>query len=178
MKTKRRVTGLFALALLGSAVWLWLPRGGLTHSPDVSVTNLQGEQLRLADLKGRPLLVNFWATSCSACITEITHLTELHDEYAPQGLRIIGIAMPYDPPNRVIALSEARQIPYDIALDVQGKATAAFGDIRLTPSSFLIAPDGRIVLHQVGDLDAEKVRSLILDMLARMDYPRQQLARY
>lgn len=175
MRTKRVVTGLFALALLGGAGWLWLPRAGLAHSPDISITNLQGEQLRIADLQGRPLLVNFWATSCSACITEIPRLIELYNEFAAQGLRIIGIAMPYDPPNRVIALSEAKQIPYDIALDVQGKATMAFGDIRLTPSSFLIAPDGKIVLHEVGDLDAEKVRSLILDMLARIDHPRRQL---
>ena len=176
MKAKDTLLGLFALALVGGLGLLWLAPAGLTRSPDIAVTTLQGEELRLAQLQGRPLLVNFWATSCPGCIKEMPHLAELYRELAPQGFRIIGIAMAYDPPNHVIALSEAREIPYDIALDIQGQAAKAFGDVRLTPSSFLIAPDGRIVHRKVGEMNLDKVRTLILNMLARTENARPQLA--
>jgi peroxiredoxin len=92
-------------------------------------------------------------------------LIELYDELAPQGLEIIAIAMNYDPPNRVLAMSKARNIPYPIALDLHAAAAAAFGKIRLTPTSFLIAPDGRIAYRKTGALDMERLRVDILGML-------------
>ena len=77
--------------------------------------------------------------------------------------------MAYDPPNQVLTLSKARRIPYPIALDIQSRAADAFGDVRLTPTSFLIAPDGRIVHQKIGELDMNTLRSLVLDMLAEND---------
>ena len=74
--------------------------------------------------------------------------------------------MPYDPPNRVIAVSQAKQIPYPIALDVRGEAAKAFGDVRLIPASFLIAPDGRVIHRKTGELELDELRTLLADMLA------------
>ena len=120
----------------------------------------------MASLRGHPVLVNFWATSCPGCIKELPQLTELYKDFKAQGLEVIGIAMAYDPPNQVVALSQARRIPYPIALDLRSEAARAFGGVRLTPTSLLIAPDGKVVHCKSGPLDMPKVRTMIASMLS------------
>ena len=173
MKLKETLVSLFALALLGTLGYLWLAPAGLKASPDISLMTIDGEQIQLANLRGKPLLVTFWATTCPGCIKEMPHLIELYEELAPQGLEIIGIAMDYDPPNQVLAMRNARKIPYPIALDIHAEAARAFGDVRLTPTSFLIAPNGRIVYQKLGEMNMAKLRQDILDMLKSPQASRQ-----
>jgi len=165
MKLKEIFISLFAVALLGTLGYLWFAPAGLKTSPDISLTIIEGEKLQLASLRGKPVLVTFWATTCPGCVKEMPHLIELYQELAPRGLEIIGIAMDYDPPNQVVAMRKARDIPYPVALDIHADAARAFGNVRLTPTSFLIAPDGRIVYQKIGAMDLDKLRSDILGML-------------
>ena len=165
MKTREALLTLFAVTLLGTLAWLWFAPDSLKTSPDISLLTITGEEIQLAGLQGKPVLVTFWATTCPGCIKEIPHLIELYDELAPQGLEIIGITMDYDPPNRVLAMSKARNIPYPIALDIHADAARAFGNVRLTPTSFLIAPDGRIVYQKTGTINMVRLREDILGML-------------
>ena len=165
MKLKETLISLFALALIGTLGYLWIAPAGLKTSPDISLVTIDGKELRLAELRGNPLLVTFWATTCPGCIKEMPHLIELYNELSPQGLEIIGIAMDYDPPNQVVAMSKARNIPYPIALDIHAQASRAFGNVRLTPTSFLIAPDGQIVYQKLGKMSMAKLRQDILAML-------------
>ena len=165
MKIREALITLFAFALLGTLAYLWFAPAGLKTSPDISLMTIKGEEIQLASLQGKPVLVTFWATTCPGCIKEMPHLIELYDELAPQGLEIIGIAMDYDPPNRVLAMSKARNIPYPIALDIHADAARAFGNVRLTPTSFLIAPDGRIVYQKIGTINMVRLREDILGML-------------
>ena len=165
MRIKETLITLCALTLLATLVYLWLAPAGMKHSPDISLTTIKGEKLQLASYQGRPVLVTFWATTCPGCIKEMPHLIELYEELHPRGFEIISITMDYDPPNQVLAMSKARDIPYHVALDIQAKAARAFGDVRLTPTSFLIAPDGRIVYQKTGEMDIARVRQDILEML-------------
>ena len=165
MKTRGALITLIAFALLGTLAWLGFAPTSLKATPDISLTTIKGEKIQLASLQGKPVLVTFWATTCPGCLKEIPHLIELYDELASQGLEIIGIAMDYDPPNRVLATSKARNIPYPIALDIHADAARAFGNVRLTPTSFLIAPDGRIVYQKIGTLNMARLRKDILGML-------------
>ena len=167
MKPKDALIVLFAVVLLGALALAWMWPTGLKRAPDVALNTIDGREIRLAELRGRPLLVTFWATTCSSCVKEMPHLVDLYREYGPRGLEIIGIAMYYDPPRNVVALVEARALPYPIAIDTQAQAAQAFGDVRLTPTSFLIAPDGRIVQQRIGDLDMELVRRQLDQMLTR-----------
>ena len=157
--------GLIVAALLATAGYLSLPPPWPRHSPDLGLLTIGGEKQQLAGYRGRPLLVTFWATTCASCVRELPHLIELDEELHPRGLEIIGIAMAYDPPNLVLAMSRKRNIPYPIALDINAAAARAFGEVRLTPTTFLIAPDGRIVYHWAGVVDMAKIRQDILDML-------------
>ena len=74
--------------------------------------------------------------------------------------------MSYDPPNQVLEMTKRKQIPYPIALDIDGSVANAFGNITLTPTSFLIAPDGTIVKHKIGEMDMEKIKDDIIVMLS------------
>lgn len=165
MKLKETLISLFAGTLLAVLGYLWYAPAGLKSSPDISLMTIEGEELRLAELRGKPLLVTFWATTCPGCIKEMPHLIELYNELSPRGLEIIGIAMDYDPPNQVVAMSKARNIPYPVALDIHAEASRAFGNVRLTPTSFLIAPNGKIVYQKTGKMGMAKLRQDILAML-------------
>lgn len=165
MKPGKSAITLGVLVLLAVIGYLSLPPAGPTSSPDITLVTADGEQLALESLRGKPLLVTFWSTTCPSCIHEMPHLAALHNELAPRGLKIIGIAMYYDPPNQVLAMRKSRNIPYTIALDMRAEAAQAFGDVRVTPSTFLIAPDGRIVYRQAGMLSMERVKKRILTLL-------------
>ncbi len=165
MKLKDILFGLVALSLVGALAYVWLSPQGLKQAPALTVRTLDGNEINLAALRGKPVLVTFWATSCPGCVKEIPHLIELHEEYGPQGLQLLAIAMAYDPPNHVLAMRDARQLPYPIVLDIDSSAARAFGDVQLTPTSFLIAPDGRIVRQKIGELDMDEVRTQLQALL-------------
>ncbi len=146
------------------ALWLFTP-GGLRRAPPLSGQTLDGHMLELAQLRGRPVLVVFWATTCSSCIEEMPHLIELYREFNPKGLEIIGVAMGYDPPEQVRNLVKQQKIPFPIMLDTQENIALKFDNIQLTPTSVLISPDGQIRRYLVGLLDMAKLRDRIQEML-------------
>ena len=165
MKSRTVLISLCAITLAAVSGYLWLKSAGLQEAPDITVVTTSGERIALAGMRGKPLLVTFWATTCTSCMEEIPRLIDLYHEMSPQGLKVIGIAMFYDPPNRVLAMQESRSIPYTIAFDIDAHAALAFGDVELTPTTFLIAPDGRVVYQKTGTLDMDRVRNAILTML-------------
>ncbi|MCK5432927.1 MAG: TlpA family protein disulfide reductase [Gammaproteobacteria bacterium] len=152
-----------------SVLWMWFSPGGLSKAPDIKLAITDGTVIELQQLRGKPVLVTFWATSCIGCVREMPHLIALYDELSNDGLEIIGIAMPYDPPNQVVKMISEREIPYPIAIDIDGNAILAFGDVLATPTSFLIAPDGTIAKHTIGEMDMGKVRDMIIPMLPKQD---------
>lgn len=165
MKIKETIAAIFILAVAGLSFWLWTSPSGLKWAPDVTFTTLKGEKLNIGELRGQPVLVTFWATTCPGCLKEMPHLVELYEELGNAGFELIGVAMSYDPPNRVLELTTERQLPYPIALDLDGALAAAFGNVMLTPTSFLIDPDGRIIKHKIGEMDIGELRQQIENLL-------------
>ncbi len=165
MKKQPLIAISFLIAIGGLLGYLWLTPSGIKQAPPLSVTTLQGKSLNLASLQGRPVLVTFWATTCPGCIKEMPHLVELYQELAPRGLEIIGIAMEYDPEDQVRTMVAQKQVPYPIAIDKDGSAAQAFGGVSLTPSSFLIDPQGRIVQYKLGEMDMNALHNRIIAML-------------
>lgn len=160
----------FILLLLAAIAYVWLSPSGAQPAPKLEVTVLDGgRKITLSSLQGRPVLVTFWATSCPGCIKEMPHLIELYHELAPKGLEIIGVAMAYDQPNHVLEMQKHKQIPYPIVWDGIGEAARAFGTVTLTPTHFLIDPQGQIVQHKIGEIDIKLLRARILTMLNKRD---------
>lgn len=149
--------------LISAAVW-FIPTG-LREAPPLAGQTLDGRTLTLEQLRGKPVLVTFWATSCPSCIEEMPHLVDLYRDLNPKGLEIIGVAMAYDPPEQVRALVKQREIPFPIVLDSQERIAQAFDNVRVTPTSVLISPQGRIVHYRLGLLDMPKLRDTIQEML-------------
>lgn len=152
MKTKQILISIFAIILLSSIVYLWLAPSGAQRAPDLTLQLIDGKKLKLSNLKGKPVLITFWATSCPGCIKEMPHLIELYNEMHEQGLEIIGIAMPYDRPDYVMEMVKRKKLPYHIAFDLKGEAVRAFGKVSLTPTTFLIDDQGRIVKKKIGEM--------------------------
>lgn len=159
------VTGFIAVLLLVVA-YIWFSPAGAQPAPDLKLSVFNSERIiDLKALKGRPVLVTFWATSCQGCIKEMPHLIELYKELAPKGLEIIGIAMSYDRPDHILEMQKQKQIPYPIVYDGVNEASRAFGDVRLTPTTFLINPQGQIVRQKIGEIDMKLLHAQIITML-------------
>ena len=158
-------SGFLIVSVCAVLAWYWLTPGGLDVAPNIEFKLIDGRNIKLKELQGQPVLVTFWATTCKGCLKEMPHLITLYNELEQQGLEIVGVAMSYDPPNRVLELTKRKQIPYPVALDIDGNAANAFGNVTITPTSFLIAPDGNIVKFKIGEMDIKKIREDILSMI-------------
>lgn len=146
-----------AMGSLAALLWLKAPE----VVPDVAFTSLKGQKQRLADLQGKVVLVNFWATSCVTCVSEMPKMVETYQKYHTQGYEMIAVAMSYDRPDYVVNFAETRQLPFTVALDTQGDIARRFGDIKLTPTTILIDRQGRIVRRYVGEPDFRQFHTLI-----------------
>lgn len=132
-----------------------------TPAPNVTFTTLGGEKLALEKLRGKVVLVNFWATSCTGCIKEMPALIQTYQKYHDKGLETVAVAMSYDPPLYVANYTRDHALPFVIALDTQGDVAQAFNNVRLTPSMFVIGKRGEILQQTVGEPDFAKLHALI-----------------
>lgn len=146
------------LAIAGALAYALMDRA---RAPAATFTTLDGKSIVLSQLHGKIVVVNFWATSCPGCVKEIPELAELYKQYQARGLEIIAVAMSYDPPNYVASFAKTRQVPFPVALDVNGEHAHAFGNVQVTPTSFIIDKDGSIIEERLGELDFVKLRALL-----------------
>jgi len=146
------------LAIAGALAYALMDKPG---APASTFTTLEGKTLTLDELRGKVVLVNFWATSCPGCIKEMPGMVEAYKQYQDRGFEIIAVAMSYDPPNYVKSFVQTRQLPFPVALDVNGEHARAFGNVQLTPTSFIIGKDGSIIEQKLGDLDFAKLKTLL-----------------
>lgn len=158
------IAGLAMTVILGF-VAIWLLPAGLNPAPPLLAKTLDGRTLTLQQLRGKPVLITFWATTCPSCIQEMPHLVELYQEFKGRGLEIIGVAMSYDPEQQVRALVEKRQLPYPIVLDTTGSIAREFNNVQLTPTTVLISPEGGIVEYRLGLLDMPQLRATLERLL-------------
>jgi len=146
------------LAIAGAFFYALMDRPG---APAITFTTLEGKPIVLDELRGKVVLVNFWATSCPGCIKEMPGMIETYQQYKGRGFEIVAVAMSYDPPNYVVNFVQTRQLPFPVALDVDGEHARAFGNVQLTPTSFIIGKDGRILEQKLGELDFVKLNALL-----------------
>ena len=134
--------------------------------PEVIFIGVHGDQFAMSSLKGKVVLVNFWATSCTVCMSEMPKMVQTYEKYLSQGLETVAVAMSYDPPDRVFAYAQQNKLPFRVTLDIFGKAMQAFGGIRGTPTTFLVDRRGKIVQRFEGEPDFAKLGVLIERELA------------
>lgn len=157
MKSKLLFIGVLITGLALSIFVYW-QSPSVKPAPKVTFTTIYGEKIKLSALLGQPVIITFWATDCASCIKEVPHLIELYKQFHPQGLEIIAVAMYYDPPNHVVDMTKAKQLPYHVALDLKAEHAFAFGRVKLTPSTFLISPAGNIIMQKTGEFNFAKMK--------------------
>jgi peroxiredoxin len=136
-------------------------------APDISYSTLKGEKLTTADLYGKVVLVNFWATSCTTCVGEMPKIVETYNKYSSHGLEVIAVAMNYDPPNYVLNYAQSNNLPFKVALDPQGEIALAFGAVRVTPTTLIVDKKGAVVQQIIGEPDFAKLQLLLEKLLSQ-----------
>jgi peroxiredoxin len=162
--SRRHIAAAAGLGLIAAGGWFAFGRSG-EMAPLVDYTLLDGSRHNTAGLKGEVLLVNFWATSCATCVKEMPEIVATHQKFKARGYDTLAVAMSYDPPAYVARFAETRQLPFGVAIDNTGAVAKAFGDIRLTPTTFLIDKRGGIVKKYVGEPDFAALHGLIEELL-------------
>ena len=150
-----------ALAGIGYAT---LAKG--EKAPDVTFISIAGDKVSTQALRGKVVMVNFWATSCVSCVREMPAMVDTYNKFKGQGLEFVAVAMQYDPPNYVLNFTETRKLPFIVALDSGGDLAKSFGDVTLTPTTFVIGKDGTILKRYVGEPDFTQVHALLQKALA------------
>ena len=164
MNTKAKLIAVIAAVAIATTGAFFLTREAA--APEVRFTALSGENFATSDLRGKVVLVNFWATSCETCVQEMPMLIETHRRFAPRGYATVAVAMSYDHPNLVADYAQKNALPFRVALDVSGEIATRFGDVRLTPTTIVLDRRGRIVKQYLGEPDEAELRALLEKTLA------------
>src|ERR1700677_2584833 len=118
-------------------------------APDFDLPTLDGKNLKLSDLRGKAVLLNFWATYCGPCKIEMPWFVELQKEYGPQGFQILGVAMDDASKEDIGKFAKEMGVNYPILI---GKESVGdqYGGVPDLPASCLISRDGKIVDKIIG----------------------------
>ncbi len=157
-KLKPLVMALPILAILAFLVFI-LTKQQL--APNVIFTTIEGKKISMASLKGKVVLVNFWATDCRACVTEMPALASTYNLYKARGFEVIAVAMPYDPPAQVLNYATQKKLPFPVMDDGFGEMTAKFDDVSVTPTTYIYNQQGKLIQYTNGALNFKKLHQLL-----------------
>ena len=128
---------------------------------NLNMTTINGESITSEDLLGKVVLINFWATDCSGCIAEMPDLINTFNKYKNQNFELIAVSMFYDPPSRVLSFSKNNNLPFPVVLDLDKKISSQFNEVTLTPTSFLINHEGKIINRIIGVINFNEFNALL-----------------
>ncbi len=133
-------------------------------APAFIVMTLDGKEVSLADYKGKALIVNFWATWCGACKLEMPWLAQLREQYAPQGLEIVGIVTDGATEEKVRQIADKYGVKYPI-LKCNHKTAQAYGGLPYLPESFYIDKEGRVIVASADAGSKDEIEANIRKLL-------------
>lgn len=156
-----------ALVIAATAISLALPACTSSEpAPPSTFVLLDGSQTTTSDLVGKVTLVNFWATTCVSCVKEMPELAATYQKFKDRGFETVAVAMSYDPPSYVVNFAQSRQLPFKVAIDNTGEVARAWGEVKLTPTTFLVNKRGEIVKRYVGEPDFAALHQLLDKLLS------------
>lgn len=152
---------LLPIIIIGLLAFLGYQLSNKTSAPNVTFTTIEGKKIAMNDLKGKVVLVNFWATDCPGCIKEMPQLIETYNQYKQKGFEVIAVAMPYDPPAQVVNYTKMKNLPFPVMHDGLAEITNKFGQVSLTPTAFIYDKQGNLLRHTIGELDFTALQQLL-----------------
>jgi peroxiredoxin len=166
LRKRTSIKALAAIAVVAVAAVGYFSLSNRQTAPDVTFTSLTGEKVSMQSLRGKVVMVNFWATSCVTCVKEMPDMVDTYNKYKDKGLDFVAVAMSYDPPNYVLNYAQTRSLPFKVALDSQGELAKSFGDVQLTPTTFVIDKNGNVIKRYLGEPDFAALHQLLEKALA------------
>jgi len=163
-RTWVKVLGVVVIAAIAAVGYFSL--SNKKTAPDVTFTGINGEQVTLQSLRGKVVMVNFWATSCTTCVKEMPGMVQTYNKFKDKGLDFVAVAMSYDPPNYVLNYAQTRSLPFRIALDTKGDVAKSFDEVKLTPTTYVIDKNGNIIKRYIGEPDFAALHQLLEKALA------------
>jgi len=139
--------------------------GGHGPAPNFVVHTMDGKVVRLADLRGRPVVVDFWATWCVPCRATLPQLDTLQTRYRDQGLVVLGLAVDDDDPALVRRTAGRLGLRFHVAV-ADEQVLDLYGPIRFIPTTYFIDRRGAIARRVSGAIDAETVEEYVREVLA------------
>jgi thiol-disulfide isomerase/thioredoxin len=118
-------------------------------APDFELPALDGKNLRLSDLRGKAVLLNFWATYCGPCKIEMPWFVELQKEYGPQGFQIVGVAMDDASTEDIAKFAREMGVNYPILLGKESVGQS-YGGVSVLPTTFFLDRDGKLIAREFG----------------------------
>jgi peroxiredoxin len=162
---KRTISAVAAAAVIALAAVGWLTLHG-GKAPASTFVLLDGSRATTADLRGKVALVNFWSTSCNACISDMDWLVATYEKYHAKGYETLAVALGSDSPSNVALYSETRHLPFKVALDTSGSVAKAWDNVGAAPTTFLLDRNGAVVKRYTGEPDFAELQRLIEKLLA------------
>ncbi len=156
--SKNLLLSIILVLLFGALFFLWNLDSKM---PNVTFTTLENKKIETATLKGKVVLVNFWATDCKSCVEEMPELINTYNKYKNQGFELIAVAMPYDPPAQVFNYATQKKLPFPVMHDGFAEISQKFGNISVTPTAFVFDKNGKRLLKTTGTLDFKKLEALL-----------------
>lgn len=133
-------------------------------APAFNVRTLDGKPLRLADLKNKPVILDFWATWCGPCRASMPHLATMQTRYEKQGLSVVGMSVDDGGPQNVKKFANQLGVKFTLAM-ANDEILDAYGPIRSIPTTFFINRKGEIVRRVVGYIDGETMEDYVKEIL-------------
>ncbi|PTX65076.1 peroxiredoxin [Melghirimyces profundicolus] len=168
----RRILMLVMVALVGIAIYQTVADDGKKKNvevektaPDFQLQTLDGETLKLSDLRGKVVLLNFWATWCKPCRDEMPAIQNVYDKHQDKGLVVVGVNIAE---TQVAVSGFARQLnlKFPIVLDKERKVTERYG-IGPIPSSLFIDKQGKVVRKVNGQMNEGQIEGYVLEALSK-----------
>ncbi len=132
-------------------------------APQFSVRALDGKTVRLSDYRGRPVILDFWATWCGPCKASMPHLTTMQERYRDRGLVVIGLSVDDGDGQKVRRFADRLGIGFRLAM-ADDKVLDLYGPIRAIPTTFFINRKGEVVRRVVGYIDGETFENYVREL--------------
>lgn len=133
-------------------------------APDFTLRELNGSSVRLSSFRGKGVVLNFWATWCAPCRTEIPWFIQLQKEYGPRGLQVVGVSMDDAGSKAVEQFVEKMGMNYPVLLD-DGHVSSLYGATQVLPTTYYISRNGMVLALAKGVIGEDKVEANIREIL-------------